>query len=93
VDDEQAAEVDLGGLTPVPDARVDLRLLLRRMHLHSAGQDIDPPDDAGAFGSTRFLRTVRPVVIDANVLRNDLLPACRHNRRSVLINAAKAAIS
>lgn len=31
-----------------------------------------------------------PVVVDANVLRNDILYACRTGRRTVLVTAAKA---
>jgi hypothetical protein len=49
------------------------------------------PDPDGAFPGDFLLRPP-PVVIDANVLRNDILRACRTGKRTVLVTAANAGL-
>jgi len=72
------------------------RGVLRSMHDRNASEPIRAPDEWGAFvdhwpSGTRFLGGgVAPVVVDANVLRNDVLYACRNQQRTVLVNAANA---
>lgn len=49
------------------------------------------PSAEGAF-PVDYLFRPPPVVPDANRLRNDILYACRHNRRTVLVNAANGGL-
>lgn len=67
---------------------------LRTSHEHAATEPIHGPDEYGAFPSAwrpgPLDHTVPPVVIDANVLRNDLRYACEKDRRTVLVTAANS---
>lgn len=69
---------------------------LHTIHVRNASAPISWPDDCGAFpsswSSAMNLRwgEARPVVLDANQLRNDLLYACRRDRRTTLVTAANA---
>lgn len=60
-------------------------------HKSSAVAPIRFPDTQGAFPGDILLRPP-PVVVDANVLRNDILRACRTGRRTVLVTAANAGL-
>jgi predicted nucleic acid-binding protein len=60
-------------------------------HQISAVEPIRFPGAEGAFPGDVLLRPP-PVVVDANVLRNDILRACRTGRRTVLITAANAGL-
>ena len=61
------------------------------MHKSSAVASIRFPDPHGAFPGDILLRPP-PVVVDANVLRNDILHACRTGQRTVLVTAANAGL-
>jgi predicted nucleic acid-binding protein len=77
------------------DSPEDFARLLRGMvadtHKASAVAPIRFPDPEGAFPSDILLRPP-PVVVDANVLRNDILRACRKGQRTVLVTAANAGL-
>jgi hypothetical protein len=68
-----------------------LRSLVAHMHKASAGAPIRFPGPEGAFPGDILLRPP-PVVVDANVLRNDILRACRTGQRTVLVTAANAGL-
>ena len=61
------------------------------MHKYSAVAPIRFPDPEGAFPGDILLRPP-PIVIDANVLRNDIRRACRTGQRTVLVTAANAGL-
>jgi len=69
--------------------------VLSSIHAKNAKLPIRHPDQYGAFptwwGESLFGESLL-VVPDANVLRNDIARACRHNQRTVLITAANAGI-
>jgi predicted nucleic acid-binding protein len=65
-------------------------VLLHHLHAMSAGCPIGDADAAGAFPPRRFRRYGYPVVVDANVLRNDILYSCRTGHRTTLVNASNA---
>ena len=77
------------------DSPEDFARLLRGMvadtHKASAVAPIRFPDPQGAFPGDIMLRSP-PVVVDANVLRNDILRACRTGQRTVLVTAANAGL-
>jgi predicted nucleic acid-binding protein len=60
-------------------------------HKASAVAPIRFPGSEGAFPGDILLRPP-PVVVDANVLRNDILRACRTGQRTVLVTAANAGL-
>ena len=60
-------------------------------HKDSALAAIRFPDPHGAFPQDILLRPP-PVVVDANVFRNDILRACRTGQRTVLVTAANAGL-
>ncbi|MEX2106773.1 MAG: PIN domain-containing protein [Solirubrobacterales bacterium] len=68
--------------------------VLRASHVHAATEPINGPDEYGAFPSAwrpgPLDQRVPPVVVDANVLRNDLRYACENDRRTVLVTAANS---
>lgn len=68
--------------------------VLRASHEHAATEPIHGPDEYGAFPATwrpgPLDHTVPPVVLDANVLRNDLRYACENDHRTVLVTAANS---
>ncbi len=66
-----------------------LRGAVVSMHQASAVAPIRFPGLEGGFPGDILLRPP-PVVVDANVLRNDILRACRTGRRTVLVSAANA---
>ena len=66
-----------------------VRGAVAEMHRYSTVAPIRFPDPGGAFTGDILLRPP-PVVVDANVLRNDILYACRTGRRTVLVTAANA---
>lgn len=61
------------------------------MHKANAVAPIRFPSPQGAFPGDILLRPP-PVVVDANVLRNDILRACRTGQRTVLVTAANAGL-
>jgi hypothetical protein len=71
-----------------------VRRVLEHMYERNTLAAIDLPDEYGAFPghSPRGLLGdgVPPVAPDANTLRDDVIYACRHSRRTVLITAANA---
>jgi predicted nucleic acid-binding protein len=77
------------------DSAEDFARLLRGMiadrHKASAVAPIRFPGPEGAFPGDILLRPP-PVVVDANVLRNDILRACRTGQRTVLVTAANAGL-
>ena len=66
-----------------------LRGAVVSMHKDSAVAPIRFPGPEGAFPADILLRPP-PVVVDANVLRNDIRRACRTGQRTVLVTAANA---
>ena len=68
-----------------------VRGAVAEMHKYSTVAPIRFPDPGGAFTGDILLRPP-PVVVDANVLRNDILYACRTGRRTVLVTAANAGL-
>jgi predicted nucleic acid-binding protein len=66
-----------------------IRAAVADTHRYSAIAPIRFPDPGGAFPGDVLLRPP-PVVVDANILRNDILYACRTGQRTVLVTAANA---
>ena len=75
------------GADSVEDVVRSVRGAVAEMHKYSTVAPIRFPDPGGAFTGDILLRPP-PVVVDANVLRNDILYACRTGRRTVLVTAA-----
>ncbi len=73
------------------DLTLPLRAALFDMHTRNSREPIRLPSLNGAFPED-FLLQPPPVVPDANRLRNDILYACRHGRRTVLVTAANAGL-
>lgn len=77
------------------DSPEDFASLLRKMvadkHKISAVAPIRFPGPEGAFPRDILLRPP-PVVVDANILRNDILRTCRTGQRTVLVTAANAGL-
>lgn len=71
---------------PMVLAAAMVRSNLREQHLAHSADPIVGPDDSGRFPDAPC--PPRPVVVDANRLYHDLLPACRGDRRGVLVTAA-----
>src|SRR5271166_6588027 len=61
------------------------------MHKDSADAPIRFPGPQGAFPEDILLRPP-PVVVDANILRNDIRLACRKGQRTVPVTAANAGL-
>src|SRR5260221_6043253 len=79
------------GVDPVERAAQFLRAAVAGMHRDSAREPIRWPDASGAFPADFLLRPP-PVVVDANILRNDVLRSCRTGQRTVLVTAANAGL-
>lgn len=77
------------GLASPEDAARLVRGMVAEMHKYSAVAPIRLPGPQGAFPGDILLRPP-PVVLDANVLRNDIRHACRKGQRTVLVSAANA---
>lgn len=77
------------GLASPEDAARLVRGVVADMHRYSAVAPIRLPGPQGAFPRDILLRPP-PVVLDANVLRNDIRRACRKGQRTVLVSAANA---
>jgi predicted nucleic acid-binding protein len=77
------------GITPEQSERAKqlIRMIVTRGHAESLAMAIQFPDCWGEFPRSESKR-VTPLVPDANVLRNDVLYACRKDRRTILVNAA-----
>lgn len=67
-----------------------LQATLHAAHVKSSKEPIIFPSAEGAFADNAFFVSPTPVVVDANILRNDILYACRRNQRTVLVTAANA---
>jgi predicted nucleic acid-binding protein len=61
--------------------------MVRRSHVDALSEPIAVPDGRGTLTSTA-LRFVFPVVVDANVIRNDLLRVTRTGQRTMFVSAA-----
>lgn len=62
------------------------------MHVQRTDDEINGPDEHGCFPDAA-LDSALPVVVDANVLRNDVLYACkREGVRTILVNGANAGL-
>src|SRR5580693_7024156 len=68
-----------------------LRCMVADMHKDSAVAPIRLPGPEGGFPEDILLRPP-PVVVDANILRNDIRRACRTGQRTVLVTAANAGL-
>jgi predicted nucleic acid-binding protein len=79
------------GLDSPEDSVGLFRSMVADMHKISAVKPIRFPGPEGAFPGDILLRPP-PVVVDANILRNDILRACRTGRRTVLVTAANAGL-
>lgn len=64
---------------PPTEAEVRAQSLLRRIHLQGANAPISQADESGAFPGV-LLPKVFPVVLDANMLRGELLRTVRSGR-------------
>ncbi len=74
--------------TPEPERAYEtLRQLLRTWHQEAAGKPIAHADAAGEFPQAAVARPPS-IVLDANVLHDDILYACRRGGRTTLITAA-----
>lgn len=66
----------------------EVKGVLRGLHMGWADDAIVGPDAHGRFPAAR-VEIVPPVIVDANVLRNDITYACRNEEsRTILVNAA-----
>jgi hypothetical protein len=79
------------GLVSPQDAADLLRATVAGRHRASAVTPIRFPGPKGGFPTDILLRPP-PVVVDANVLRNDVRRACRTGQRTVLVSAANAGL-
>jgi hypothetical protein len=79
------------GFDSAEDVARLVRGMVADMHKYSAVAPIRFPDPCGAFPGDILLRPP-PVVLDANVLRNDIRRACRTGQGTVLITAANAGL-
>ena len=68
-----------------------VRSVVADMHKDSAVAPIRFPGPEGAFPEDILLRPP-PVVVDANILRNDIRRACRTGQQTVLVTAANAGL-
>lgn len=72
-------------------ARDGLRAALDSMHRQRSEDEVVGADIFGLFPSA-VVASVPAIVVDANVLRKDVLYACRTGRRTTLVNAARAGL-
>ncbi len=79
------------GPDPVERVAQYLRAAVAGIHRDSAREPIRWPDASGAFPADFLLRPP-PVVVDANILRNDVLRSCRTGQWTVLVTAANAGL-
>ena len=90
--ENRALVVDSRLAAKPPDGQFGERLghgLLRSMALKAAAPIQGPDVQSGSFPDS-MLPDVPPVVPDTNILRADLIYACRNSVRTVLVNAANA---
>lgn len=72
-----------------------VQVLLNGIYTSAVSTAIRLPDERGAFPPAQWplhLFPVPPLVADANVLRNDILYACRHDQRTSLVTATNAGV-
>jgi predicted nucleic acid-binding protein len=79
------------GFGTLEDIALLVRGMVADMHKASADAPIRFPGPQGAFPEDILLRPP-PVVVDANILRNDIRRACRKGQRTVLVTAANAGL-
>jgi hypothetical protein len=79
------------GFGPLKDFAGLLHGMVTDMHKYGAVAPIHFPGPQGAFPADILLRPP-PVVVDANILRNDIRRACRTRQRTVLVTAANAGL-
>ncbi len=78
-------------MDPIEWVAQTLREAVADAHRESALKAIRFPDSNGAFPADILLRPP-PVVVDANILRDDILRVCRTGQRTVLVTAANAGL-
>lgn len=78
---------------PSIDANISasITITLRRQHLKSALLPTVYPDEWGVFPASSAKR-ISPTVPDTNVLKYDVMYACRNDRRTILVNGANAGL-
>ena len=72
-----------------------VQVLLNGIYTSAVSTAIRLPDERGAFPPAQWPLhwfAVPPLVADANVLRNDILYACRHDQRTSLVTATNAGV-
>ncbi|MCL2612356.1 MAG: PIN domain-containing protein [Nocardioidaceae bacterium] len=77
--------------TVLDRARDGLRAALDSIHRQRSDEEVEGADIFGLFPSA-LVAPVPAIVVDANVLRKDVLYACRTGRRTTLVNAARAGL-
>jgi len=93
---DDVVELPSGGDGEDPDSRVPLdvvRVLLDSIYKSAVSTAIRLSNEHGAFPPAQWPLhwfPIPPLVADANVLRNDILYACRHDQRTSLVTAATA---
>jgi len=91
-------ELPGGGDGEEPDSRVPLdvvQVLLNGIYKSAVSTAIRLPNEHGAFPPAQWPLhwfPIPPLVADANVLRNDILYACRHDQRTSLVTATNAGV-
>ena len=71
--------------------RRSIETAVQGIHRQSSQATIALPNEYGAFGEAG-LPTVFPMVIDANVLRDELVRTIRENQRTILCSAANSGV-
>jgi len=95
---DDVAELPGGSDDEQPVARAPLdvvQVLLNGIYNSAVSTAIRMPDERGAFPPAQWPLhwfPIPPLVADANVLRNDILYACRHDQRTSLVTAANAGV-
>lgn len=76
----------------IPEVLEPIDRFLQLIHKQNAKKNIEIPDANGTFPQiARFLYLsgiIKPIVVDANYLRSDILRACRQELPTMLINGA-----
>lgn len=87
---DRDAVAGLASGAALQDATHAVRMALDGLHRQRTVDAIVGVDERGCFPPAA-VEPVLPVVVDANVLRNDIAYACRHEEsRTILVNAANA---
>jgi predicted nucleic acid-binding protein len=76
---------------PPHDAELQVERLVRSLHRQANVSPIEFADNAGAFPSVILLPQASPLVLDANMIRGELIRIARTGR-TVLVNAANSGV-